>query len=274
MPDSYSNVLSRRSFVAAGSGLSLVAIGLSSRSALAEPMKMKAMIPPGFPHQDPMLVQKVVLYSHFNIDAVRELINARPALAKSAWDWGFGDWESALGAASHMGNRAMAELLMQFGARPDIFTFTMLGNLPAVKAIVEAQPGIQRLAGPHGITLLKHARQGGDDAKEVVAYLEELGDADVGPTNKPLTAEQIAMYKGTYRINDSELGVFSIIESRGMIAFKYGEETKRNLMHQGDHEFHPGGSPEVRFLFDVFDGVTKSVLIIDAEAATRAMRVT
>jgi hypothetical protein len=34
-------------------------------------------------------------------------------LARAAWDWGFGDWETALGAASHMGSRPI---------RPDQFT--------------------------------------------------------------------------------------------------------------------------------------------------------
>ncbi|MCH8004828.1 MAG: ankyrin repeat domain-containing protein, partial [Planctomycetes bacterium] len=45
-------------------------------------------------------MEEVVRYSHFDIDAVHELITDRPALAKASWDWGFGDWESALGAAS------------------------------------------------------------------------------------------------------------------------------------------------------------------------------
>ena len=36
---------------------------------------------------------------------VKELVGRQPALAKATWDWGFGDWETSLGAASHVGHR-------------------------------------------------------------------------------------------------------------------------------------------------------------------------
>ncbi|MDX1388593.1 MAG: hypothetical protein R3344_05360, partial [Acidobacteriota bacterium] len=58
---------------------------------------------PEFPSQDPELVREIVGASHARLDDVTKLVTASPALAKAAWDWGFGDWESALGAASHMG---------------------------------------------------------------------------------------------------------------------------------------------------------------------------
>ena len=56
--------------------------------------------------------------AHGNVRRVRELVEDRPSLAKASWDWGFGDWEDALGAASHMGNREIAEYLIGHGARP------------------------------------------------------------------------------------------------------------------------------------------------------------
>jgi len=58
-----------------------------------------------FPTQDPDVVREVVTVAHFNIKRLRELVDRRPTLARAAWDWGFGDWETALGAASHMGKR-------------------------------------------------------------------------------------------------------------------------------------------------------------------------
>jgi len=61
---------------------------------------------------------------------------------KAVWDWGFGDWESALGAASHVGNREIAEYLIAHGARPSLFSATMLGHLDVVKAFIAAQPGV------------------------------------------------------------------------------------------------------------------------------------
>ncbi len=52
-----------------------------------------------FPSQDPAVVREVVTVAHGRIERLRELVTARPELANAAWDWGFGDWESALGAS-------------------------------------------------------------------------------------------------------------------------------------------------------------------------------
>jgi hypothetical protein len=109
----------------------------------------------------------MVTVAHGNIERVRELVEAQPTLAKAAWDWGFGDWETALGAASHTGGREIAEYLIAKGARPSVFSAAMLGQLDVVKAFVAAQPGVQRILGPHSIPLLAHAKAGGAAAEEV-----------------------------------------------------------------------------------------------------------
>ena len=106
--------------------------------------------------------------------------------------------ETALGAASHVGNREIAEYLLSKGARPSIFSAAMLGQLDVVKAFVAAQPGVQKTWGPHGITLLAHAEAGGDRAKAVLDYLTTLGDANERPDLKPLTAEEMKALAGTY----------------------------------------------------------------------------
>src|SRR5215475_6578448 len=82
-----------------------------------------------FPSQPRELVREMVTVSHFDLKRVKELVEARPSLARAAWDWGFGDWESALGAASHVGNRAIAGYLIEKGARPSLFSAAMLGQL-------------------------------------------------------------------------------------------------------------------------------------------------
>ena len=111
-----------------------------------------------YPSMNDTMVSGIVGASHGNFDKVKELVNARPELAGAAWDWGFGDWETALGAASHVGRRDIAEFLISHGARPDIFTYTMMGMLKSVQEIIENVPGIQTHNGPHGITLLQHAK--------------------------------------------------------------------------------------------------------------------
>src|SRR4051812_40405389 len=52
---------------------------------------------------------EVVSVSHFNLDRLKELVELRPELAKANWDWAFGDWESAIGAASHVGRIDIVE---------------------------------------------------------------------------------------------------------------------------------------------------------------------
>jgi hypothetical protein len=136
------------------------------------------IISDGFPAQPAELVREIVTVAHFDWKRVRELAEARPALVKAGWDWGFGDWETPLGAASHMGNRAIAEYLLEKGAAPTLFSAAMLGQLDVVKALVMAKPGVQRAGGPHSISLLAHARMGGEAAKPVLEYLHGLEGAD------------------------------------------------------------------------------------------------
>ncbi len=122
----------------------------------------------------PKIVEEFVGAAHGNIDRVKELLGGDGTLANATWDWGGGDWETALGAAAHMGRRDIAELLLASGARVDVFAAAMLGQLDVVKAMLAATPTALDHAGPHGISLADHAAAGGDDAKAVVEYLESL----------------------------------------------------------------------------------------------------
>jgi hypothetical protein len=118
------------------------------------------------------IVEEFVGKAHGDLDAVRSLLAAQPALVNAAWDWGGGDWETALGAAAHMGRRDIALHLLGAGARLDIFAAAMLGYLDVVKAAVAADARIVGVPGPHGIPLIAHAEAGGDDAADVLAFLK------------------------------------------------------------------------------------------------------
>ena len=109
--------------------------------------------------------------AHSDLDAVVALLAEHPALVNASWDWGGGDWETGLGAASHMGRRDIALHLLGAGARLDLFAAAMLGQLAVVRAAVEADPDVVRVPGPHGIPLITHAEAGGEPAAEVLAYL-------------------------------------------------------------------------------------------------------
>jgi hypothetical protein len=113
----------------------------------------------------------MVANAHGDLDFVRTALAEDPTLANAAWDWGDGDWESALGAAGHMGRRDIAELLLAHGARLDLFVAAMLGELEIVKAMLAAHPEMRDAKGPHGIPLLSHAEAGGAQAQAVVDLL-------------------------------------------------------------------------------------------------------
>lgn len=124
------------------------------------------------PRLDAETVQEFVGQAHGDIDRVRELLAREPALVNAAWDWGGGDWETALGAAAHMGRRDIAELLLANGARIDLFAAAMLDRIEIVRAILTHETGARNAPGPHGIPLMAHAKAGG--AASVIEYLESL----------------------------------------------------------------------------------------------------
>ncbi|HQX00881.1 MAG TPA: hypothetical protein PLQ94_02150, partial [Anaerolineales bacterium] len=49
------------------------------------------------------IVEEFVGKAHGNFDRIKEMLTQEPALVNATWDWGGGDFETALGAASHMG---------------------------------------------------------------------------------------------------------------------------------------------------------------------------
>ena len=122
---------------------------------------------------EPALVQSFVGNAHGDLAEVERLLAQEPALVNACWDWGAGDWETGLGAAAHMGRRDIAELLLERGARLDLFAAAMLGELEIVRAMLDAYPELVSAKGPHGIPLRVHAEQGGEQAKAVLALLDE-----------------------------------------------------------------------------------------------------
>jgi hypothetical protein len=266
----------RRSFLKTAPALFAAPAALASVSSASYPPDGAGeTIHPGFPAQDPALAREMVGASHGNVARVRELLLESPALARATWDWGFGDWETALGAASHVGNREIAGLLMENGARPDIFAFAMLGHLDAVKACVAALPGIQRTHGPHGLTLLHHARKGGEASQAVVAFLEGLGDADLGYPSVPLADADKAVYAGDYAFGPGPGDQLRVsIGKEGFLGIKrLPDGSNRGLNHLGNHEFNPAGNATLRIRFTLDGGRAQSLDIADGRPLISARRV-
>jgi hypothetical protein len=130
------------------------------------------------PPLEATLIQEFVGKSHGDLNRVKELLAQEPALINATWDWGGGDWETGLGAASHMGRRDIANYLLEHGARLDLFAAAMLGKLEIVRAALEAYPEAINIPGPHGIPLIAHAQAGSNDAIQVYEYLKSLASQD------------------------------------------------------------------------------------------------
>jgi hypothetical protein len=240
-------------------------LSLAKTAPAAEP------IPDVFPRHSPDLVCEMVIVAHGNVKRVREIVDARPALAKAAIDWGFGDWEDALGAASHVGNREIAEYLIANGARPTLFSAAMLGQLDTVKAFVAAQPGAQKIAGPHSISLLAHAKAGGKPAEATFAWLESLGDAG-SPQRPALPAATAAALAGVYSFGPALPERIEIAEKNGQLTFTRAGSPGRGLLPVGDLAFHPAGASAVRIRFSIA-GPDATLTVYDPDLVLTARRV-
>jgi hypothetical protein len=225
--------------------------------------------PEAFPRQNPLIVKEMVGVAHGNLARVKELVSARPSLARAVWEWGYGDWESALGAASHVGNKEIAKILLDNGAHPTIFSAAMLGQIDVVRSFVVSTPGIQRTRGPHGITLVAHARAGGN--AEMVKYLESLGDADPRYTNQPMSEEERDGLLGTYAFGSGPTDRLIVSKNtRGDLVMKRDGDVDRNLFHHGNRVFNPSGAEAVRIRFEPATGKAASVEVIDGPVLIRA----
>ena len=237
-----------------------------------------------YPSMNDSMVSSIVGLSHRDIDKVKELLRQRPELAVAAWDWGFGDWETALGAASHVGRRDIAELLMSHGARPDIFTFAMLGAYKSLQEIVETVPGIQSKPGPHAITLLQHAKNRLTDknittedkvnVNKVISYLGSVGNADIKAKSIELTEDEKQKYIGEYRFGDGEADIF-VISLNSRKSLQVGRKGFSNSwLHKIDeHTFSPTGAPSVKIIFKMAGDKAASFSIHEPDPLVTAIRI-
>jgi hypothetical protein len=276
-----SNRLSRRGFFAAASGLGALGLSVLPPAAFAQPAAPGSPslnsdpCPAGdsYPAHDPQLARDVVGASHGDLKRVRDLVEKLPALALASVDWGFGDWEAAIDAAAHVGRRDNAEFLLSHGARPTIFSAAMMGQLDVVKAFVAARPGVQKIYGPHGITLMAHARAGGADAAPVVQYLAAAGDADTPLPSQPLAAADRDATVGKYVYGAGPRDSFDVdVQNDRLGINRPGGPSRRALIHLGELVFFPIGVPTVKIAFARAAGAVTQFTIGDPGVMLTAKR--
>jgi hypothetical protein len=267
--------VSRRWFVQATTGLG--AFGLVVQQpprldAAQESTGGNRTVPDWWPQQDPAAAREMVTVAHFDLRRVRELVEQQPALANAAVDWGYGDWEDALGAAAHTGRREIAEVLLAHGARISIFAAAMLGHLDVVKTFVSAQPGIQRTHGPHGIPLLQHAQAGGPQAEGVVRFLESLGDAGRRTPTEPLDATDRGAVVGKYVFGPGPRDHFVVDVRSDLLGIERPGGSRRVLAHRGGLVFFPSGAPAVKIAFVRAGGKVTHLTVADSYGLVSARR--
>lgn len=149
-------------------------LGAALVTLVAAPLRAFSQQPPRPAKLADDLVRDFVGAGHGDLDKVKKMLGEQPGLLNATWDWGGGDFESAIGGAGHMGRADIAKYLIDQGARYDIFVAAMLGQLDLVKTALTATPTLIDSKGPHGISLLRHAEKGGEGAKPVLEYLTKL----------------------------------------------------------------------------------------------------
>lgn len=186
-------LISRRNMALTAAGLlSASAVSAQEKPVVATDGPVEAPLnrdypAPGFkpswrkPQVNRQMAQDFVIYAHSDIEMVKKLLDKEPGLINATIDWGGGDWESALNGASHMGQRDIVMLLLERGARPDIFCAAMLGQLEFVKSMLMLQPKLIDAKGPHGFSLHFHAQVGGDASKAVLDHLQSIRKLELRP---------------------------------------------------------------------------------------------
>ena len=163
-------LISRRSALASLSCFSVAGLALAANEEMGPPIDLSIR----GPALDPQLVKRFVVAAHGTLEDVKAMLVDHPGLVNATWDWGGGDFETALGGASHMAQAEIAEYLLEKGARLDLYCAAMLGRLDIIKAAFAVSPALLRVPGPHDISLYTHAENGGERSLAVVKYLQEV----------------------------------------------------------------------------------------------------
>jgi hypothetical protein len=143
--------------------------------------------PPSFkpswkkPQVNRLLAQDFIIYAHSDLEMTKKLLEREPGLIQCSIDWGAGDWETALGGASHMGRHDIVEFLLSRGARIDLFCAAMQGQTEAIRSFLALQPALIDAKGPHGFSLHFHAQVGGEKSKETLDYLQSVKQVELRP---------------------------------------------------------------------------------------------
>ena len=149
----------------------------------------------------------------------------------------------------------------------------MLGQLDVVRAFIQARPGTQRIHGPHGSRCWRMLAPAARTPSAVVAYLEQVGDADIRTATQPLAAADRDAVVGRYRFGTGPRDHFEVDVQQDQLGIGRPEATRRNLLHTGDLVFFPAGVPTVKIAFAREAGQVSRLTVADPGVIATASRV-
>jgi len=121
----------------------------------------------------PETIREFVIASHFDLAKVKAMLAEDVSLLNVEHQWGPNDFENGIGAAAHVGNRAIAEFFLSQGVPSNICVAAMLGNVDEVKAHLAGDSALANAKGAHGIPVMFHAAMSGSTA--VTDLLRDYG---------------------------------------------------------------------------------------------------
>jgi len=110
--------------------------------------------------------------AHGNLAKVTEILEEHPELINVSAPW----VETPIQAATHMGNRPIADYLLSRGAGYDVFTAAMYGRRDDVERFLDENPSLIHSRGVHDMPILYFPAVSGE--AEMLALLIDRG-ADV-----------------------------------------------------------------------------------------------
>src|SRR5688572_25190599 len=99
----------------------LVQSSISAGAFLVNPLQILAGTTDPIAPYKPEIVKDFVGAGHGKLGRVKELLAEYPNLLYCRYDWGNGDFEEAIEGAGHVGNKEIANYLIEQGARPNLF---------------------------------------------------------------------------------------------------------------------------------------------------------
>lgn len=142
------------------------------------------------PDLTPDDIRSFVMDAHFNLEQVKAKLEADPRLLNVMVEELN---ETALGAASHVGNRAIAEYLLEQGAPLTICAAAMLGRQDAVERFLSEDPTLANAREAHGFSALYHAAISGNVAIAEMLYAHDGREGLSSALHPAVSRQHVAM---------------------------------------------------------------------------------